>query len=148
MREIDASYSVYDAKNQILGRFASTVARELLAGKSIAVINSESAIIVGGKRGIVEKYKTRLNLQEKSNPEHSPYWSRRSDMLVKRAIRGMLPYKKATGMNAYRHLLVFMGVPAKFEKTKPIGIKTKDANGIYMPHMTIRDLSRLLGYNK
>lgn len=148
MRAIDASYLVYDAKSKILGRFASAVAKELLAGKSVAVINAERAVIVGNKRIIVGTYFTRLNLQEKENPEFSPYWSRRSDMLVKRAIRGMLPYHITKGRSAYRRLMVFMGVPAGLSKMKPIEIKAKNVNEIYMPHMTIKELSRALGYNK
>jgi large subunit ribosomal protein L13 len=148
MRQLDSSYSVYDAKGKILGRFASTVARDLIAGKRVAVINAEGAVIVGSKRVIFDKYTTRLNLQEKQNPEHSPYWSRRSDMLVKLAIRGMLPKEKRTGADAYRRLMVFSGVPEQLNKVKPIEIKTKDVNTIYMPHVTIKELSRALGYNK
>ena len=148
MRELTATYSVYDAKDKILGRFASAVARELIAGKSIAVINADRAVLIGDKRVITKRYFTRLNFQEKQNPEHSPYWSRRSDMLVKRAIRGMLPYEKATGRSAYRRLLVFTGVPEQLAKSKPIEIKEKDLNTIYMPHMTIKELSLALGYSR
>lgn len=148
MRELNSSYSVYDAKGKVLGRFASAVARELLAGKSIAVINAERAIIVGNRDVIVKKYFTRLNLQEKENPEFSPYWPRRPDMLVKRAIRGMLPRAKPHGRAAYRKLMVFVGTPSAFSKVKPIEIKTKDANTIYMPHVTIEELSRFLGYSR
>jgi large subunit ribosomal protein L13 len=147
MRELDASYSVYDAKGKILGRFASAMARELIAGKSIAVINAERAIIVGNRSVIVKKYFTRLNLQEKENPEYSPYWSRRPDMLVKRAIRGMLP-KKAGGRSAYRKLMVFIGTPGQLAKVKPIEIRAKDANAIYMPHVTMEELSHILGYSR
>ncbi len=148
MRELDASYSVYDAKGKILGRLASAVARDLLAGKSIAVVNAEHAVIVGNRDSIVKKYVTRINLQEKQNPENSPYWPRRPDMLVKRAIRGMLPYAKTGGRTAYRHLMVFIGTPTALAKTKRIELKTKDVNAIYMPHMTMEELSRFLGYDK
>src|SRR5208283_3118888 len=87
-------YVVYDAKDKVLGRLASTVAKELLNGKKVAVVNAERAFITGTKKVIVKRYKVRLNLQEKENPEHSPYWPRRPDMLVRRIIRGMLPYHK------------------------------------------------------
>jgi large subunit ribosomal protein L13 len=148
MRELDAKCSVYDAKGKILGRLASTVARELIAGKSVAVINAERAVIVGNRRAIVKKYFTRLNLQEKQNPENSPYWARRPDLLVKRAIRGMLPYKKTDGRTAYRKLMVFIGTPSQLAKVKPIEIKTKDVNAIYMPHLTMEELSHILGYTR
>jgi large subunit ribosomal protein L13 len=113
------------------------------------VINAEEAIITGNKNGIVAKYKTRLNLQEKENPDHSPYWSRRPDMLVRRIIRGMLPYhKKPSGKSAYRRLVVFMGTPIVLKNVKPIEIEAKDPKGIYVNYVKVGELSKLLGYNK
>jgi large subunit ribosomal protein L13 len=63
-------YVVYDAKDKVLGRLASTVAKELLNGKKVAVVNAEKAYITGDKRGIIKRYRVRLGLQEKENPEH------------------------------------------------------------------------------
>ncbi|MGD0511100.1 MAG: 50S ribosomal protein L13, partial [Candidatus Micrarchaeaceae archaeon] len=103
-------YIVYDANNKVLGRLASTVAKELMNGKSVAVINAEKAFISGNKKVIRQRYNVRLRLQEKENPEHSPYWPRRPDMLVRRVIRGMLPYhKKPSGKAAFKRLRVFVG---------------------------------------
>src|SRR5579875_1660977 len=102
---------VFDANDKVLGRLASTAAKNLLQGKSVAVINAENAVISGNKHTIAARYRTRLNLIEKANPEHSPYWSRRPDMLVKRIIRGMLPYNRPRGKSAYRRLKVYIGVP-------------------------------------
>ena len=74
-------------------------------GKKVAIVNAELAFVTGNKIALVRKYRTRLNLQEKENPEHSPYWPRRPDMLVRRVVRGMLPYhKKPSGKTAYRNL--------------------------------------------
>ncbi len=143
-----AEYAVVDARGRVLGRLASTVAKNLLQGKKIAVVNSEQALITGSKRYLAEKYKTRLNLQDKANPEHSPYWPRRPDMLVKRVIRGMLPYRKPRGKEAYRNLLVLLGTPEAFSSVKPIELKIKEAKNLYSNSMTIEELSNLLGYAK
>lgn len=141
-------YIVFDAKDKVLGRVASAVAKELLFGKKVAIINAENARISGSKKKIIEIYKTRLNIPEKANPEHSPYWSRRSDMLFKRIVRGMLPYRKPRGKSAYRNLRVFMGTPIAFEKSKKVEIKTRDIKDMYVNTMTLGDLSASLGYNK
>jgi large subunit ribosomal protein L13 len=141
-------YLVVDAKSRILGRLASAVAKNLLEGKKVAVVNAEQAIITGSKRYLIEKYKTRINLQDKANPEHSPYWPRRPDMLVKRVIRGMLPYRKPRGKDAYRNLRVFLGIPEAFSGAEPIELKIKDAKNIYSNSITIEELSNLLGYMK
>jgi large subunit ribosomal protein L13 len=149
MRKIDKTYEVYDAKDKVLGRVASVVAKQLLNGKSIAVINAEQAIITGNKEVTVARYKVRLNLQEKENPDHSPYWPRRPDMLVRRIIRGMLPYhKKPSGKDAYRRLMVFQGEPKELKGFKINEIKSKDPKGIYVNYLKVGELSKLLGYNK
>lgn len=150
MKEIKASdYVVFDAKDKVLGRLASTVARGLIEGKKIAIINAEQAIISGDKKLIKKKYKTRLDLQEKENPEHSPYWSRRSDFLVKRVVRGMLPYhRKTTGRDAYKRLMVFVGTPEAFKDAKPIEIKTKDPKMLYTGYVRVSELSEMLGYQR
>lgn len=147
MAEINLNeFEVFDAENKILGRLSSVVAKNLLSGKNVAVINAEKAVISGNKKVILAKYKTRLRLMEKENPEHSPYWPRRSDMLVKRIIRGMLPYNRPRGKTAYRKLRVFLGVPPAFKDAKIAKIESKDPNKMYVNHITIAELSRLLGY--
>jgi large subunit ribosomal protein L13 len=150
MKDIKPSeYVVFDAKDKVLGRLASTVAKELLGGKKVAIINAEQSIISGNKKLIKKKYKTRLDLQEKENPEHSPYWSRRPDFLVKRVVRGMLPYhKKTTGRDAYKRLMVFVGTPEAFKGMKPIEIKTKDPKMLYTGYVRVSELSEMLGYQR
>ncbi len=141
-------FIVYNAKDQILGRLASRVAKDLIKGKKVAVVNARMAVITGSKRSILEKYKRRLGLQEKENPEHSPYWSRRPDMLFKRIVRGMLPYRKAHGKAAYKRLRVFQLVPEELKNFKYEDFKTKDLKSIYVNHITLEELSTLLGYEK
>lgn len=142
-------YIVYDAKDKVLGRLASTVAKELLNGKSVAVINAEKAFISGNKESIAKRYKVRLGLQEKENPEHSPHWPRRPDMLVRRIIRGMLPYhKKPSGKSAFKRLKVFIGAPKELNGIKPIEVMTKPPKSMYVGYVYIDDLSKLLGYDR
>ncbi|MGC8495733.1 MAG: 50S ribosomal protein L13 [Candidatus Micrarchaeia archaeon] len=141
-------YLVFNAKDQILGRLASRVAKELLNGNNVAVVNARYAVITGGKNAIIEKYRTRLNLQEKANPEHSPYWSRRPDMLFKRIVRGMLPYRKPHGKSAYRRLKVFQMVPEALKDVKTVQMNSKNLKSIYVNHITLEELSKLLGYTR
>lgn len=144
----DSEKRVFDAKNIVLGRLASMVAKELLNGKDVYIVNAESAVISGSKKVIKEKYKTRLDLQEKENPEHSPYWSRRPDMLVKRVVRGMLPYRMPRGKEAFKRLKVFMGVPEELKGVKPADLNIKDPKSIYSGYITVAELSKLLGYDR
>ncbi len=138
---------VYDAKEKILGRLASQVAKELLNGKNISIINAEQAVITGDKEMLKAKYTTRMRLKEKANPEHSPYWSRRPDMLVKRIVRGMLPYRMPRGKAAFKRLRVYMGVPETLRSTKAIEVDTKSPKVLYVKSTTVLELVKLLGYN-
>ncbi|MEM3791649.1 MAG: 50S ribosomal protein L13 [Candidatus Micrarchaeaceae archaeon] len=136
-----------DGKGKILGRIATKVAKELLNGNSVYVVNAEEILISGHKRSIAEKYKKRIEFKDKANPEHSPYWSRKPELLVKRAIRGMLPRKKAKGREAFKRLRVYAKYPQdiKAKELKEIeGIKGGDS----VPErlIKIKDLSSLLGY--
>ncbi len=146
MRDIKPSdYVVIDANRRIVGRLASAAAKRLLKGEKVAIVNAEKAVISGNRNDIFKRYKTRVDLKEKANPEHSPYWSRRPDMLVKRIVRGMLPYRKAHGKDAYRRLMVFSGMPKAFEGAKMEGSDMKDTKGMFVNTMTVKELSELLG---
>ncbi|MCL5102284.1 MAG: 50S ribosomal protein L13 [Candidatus Marsarchaeota archaeon] len=138
---------VYDANGQVLGRIASIIAKNLLEGKDVAVINAEKSIISGKRKPLAEKYRTRLNLQEKENPEHSPYWSRRPDMLFKRIVRGMLPYRNPRGKEAFRKLHVYMGEPKLLEGKEHVKLNIKHAKEIYAGYISLKDLSNTLGYS-
>lgn len=140
-------YEVYDGEGKVLGRLASVVAKQLLSSKKVAIINAEKAIISGNAEATAAKYKVRLTLKEKANPEHSPYWSRRPDMLVKRIVRGMLPYNRPRGKTAYRALRVYLGVPEELKTVKPIEIPSKDPRKIYTGFVTVEELSKRLGYS-
>jgi large subunit ribosomal protein L13 len=141
-------FIVVDAKDRVVGRVGSEVAKLLLNGKKVAIVNAEMSYMTGNKLSIVRRYRTRLNLQEKENPEHSPYWPRRPDMLVRRIVRGMLPYhKKPSGKTAYRNLRVFMGVPSALAKAKLTIIETKEPKKMYVKYLYIKELSSLLGYH-
>ncbi len=141
-------FEVLDADGMVLGRLAATVAKMLLEGRTIALVNAEKAIITGRRSTVVGRYKVRRGLQDKANPEHSPHWPRRPDLLVKRIIRGMLPYRRARGKSAYGRLRVFIGVPEGLKNVKPIKIEIKSLDEVYSKYVTVEEVSKLLGYTR
>ncbi len=98
---------IVNAEGSILGRLSTEVAKLLIKGEEVIVINADKAMIVGHKTSIINDYKRKLELKDKVNPEHSPYFSRRPDLIVKRSIKGMLP-KHAMGRIAYKRLKVYI----------------------------------------
>ncbi|MDE1857219.1 MAG: 50S ribosomal protein L13 [Candidatus Micrarchaeota archaeon] len=139
---------VFDASGKVLGRLASTVAKRLMHGNEVVIANASKAIISGDRKVIAARYKTRLDLLEKENPEHSPYWSRRPDMLVKRIVRGMLPYRLPKGKAAYRRLKVYIDAAPELKNAKRVDMESKNPRTIYAGHVTVGELSRMLGYDR
>lgn len=130
----------------MLGRISSSVAKLLMQGHEVVLINAEKTLITGHERDILEKYKRKIELRDKANPEHSPHISRRPDLFVKRVIRGMLPYKKPKGKEAFRKLRVYMGAAKDIKDAKAHDLKPKMALEAYENAMTVMEVSQKLGY--
>ncbi len=105
---------VVDATDCILGRVASEVAQRALDGERIAVVNAEAAVITGRREDVLERYRQRDSL----GSDRGPMYPKRPDGIVKRAIRGMLPYKRARGRTALENVRVYVGNP--FEEADPV----------------------------
>jgi large subunit ribosomal protein L13 len=98
---------VVDARNCILGRVASEVAQRALAGERVAVVNAEDAVITGTEEDVMSTYRKRADV----GSDRGPYYPKRPDRLFKRAIRGMVPYKKPRGREAFESVRVYVGNP-------------------------------------
>ncbi|HEX17198.1 MAG: 50S ribosomal protein L13 [Thermoplasmata archaeon] len=131
---------VIDADGAVLGRMASIVAKRLLKGEEIAIVNSEKAIIVGDEQMIKQEYREK---REIGTQRKGPFFPRMPHMIVKRTIRGMLPYQQPKGREALKRLRCYIGVPEEYanvEKEK-VGLPKKKP----YKYITIAELSRYLG---
>ena len=115
---------IIDANNLILGRLASFAARKVLLGEEVQIVNCEKAIISGDKKYTLQKYKLKF---DKGIPLKGPYFPRTPDRIVRRTVRGMLPFKRARGREAYKRVMCYTGMPEGL-KQKPITIKEADAS--------------------
>ena len=104
--EFDADV-VIDARDCILGRVASEVAERALDGDSVKVINAEQAVITGRKEDVIGTFQKRRDL----GSDRGPYYPKQPDRIFKRSIRGMLPYKKPRGREAFENIRVYIGNP-------------------------------------
>lgn len=137
---------VIDATDLILGRLASLVAKELLNGEEIVIVNADECAITGSKESILQKYRERRERKSIVNPRrHGPHYPRRPDGILRRAIRGMLPYKKDKGRRAFKRLRVYVGTPKEFEG-KAESIEEIKVFKLEIPkYMKLKELSKLLG---
>lgn len=93
---------VIDGSNAIAGRLGAVAAKELLKGNEVVIINSELAIISGDKKGIIKK---KISLRNKGgSSQKGPKVSKMPDRLLKRMIRGMLPWDRTKGREAFKRL--------------------------------------------
>ena len=132
---------VVDARDCILGRVASQVAEEALAGNRVAVINAEDAVITGDEENIMAKYRKRRELGSDSGP----YYPKRPDEILKRAIRGMIPYKKQRGREAFENVRVYVGNPHDRDGEILEGTSLDRLSNIRFVHLG--DVSEQLGAN-
>jgi len=105
-----------DATSAIVGRIGAFAAKRALLGDTVKIMNCEKAIMSGRKEYITERYYHRRN--KVGQPQKGPFISRLPDRFVRRTIRGMLPYKKTKGAEAYKRIMCYLGVPEEFKNKK------------------------------
>jgi len=136
---------VYDATDQILGRFATRIAKELVKGENVRIVNCEKAVISGNPK-VTEKHY--LERRQRGDPIHGPFYPRTPDGIVRRTIRGMLPSHKPMGREAFKRLRVYVGIPDELKKEKFIKIKEFDVNKLKCKSISVGNLSIALGHKK
>ncbi|MGC8570426.1 MAG: 50S ribosomal protein L13 [Caldivirga sp.] len=107
---------VINASNHVAGRLATVVAKLALQGKRVVIINAENAVITGDRNMVIDWFKRRMSeIRTHYNPEKvGPKWPRRPDRILRRIIRGMLPYKRSRGKIALKRIRIYMGVPSEY----------------------------------
>lgn len=134
---------VIDATNLSLGRLASYSAKQALLGEEVAIINSEKALITGNKKAILRRYFEKRDIGTRYQ---GPFYPRTPHRLVKRVIRGMIPYKKPSGRVALALVKTYIGVPAELAEQEPISVEVAKLNPMRSSkYMTVGDLCKELG---
>ncbi len=144
MQSRKRNLTIIDAENLILGRMASIIAKRLLMGEMITVVNAERTVLSGKKKSKVLEAKKYL---EVGHPKKGPFHYRRPDKIVRRTVRGMLPYKKPKGRDAYKRLNVFIGTPEGLRDQKINTLVEADAEKLACPYFTVGELAKEIGWN-
>jgi len=128
---------IYDGTDAVFGRIASVVAKELLKGNSVDLINCEEIIVSGDKKLLAKKILAKREMGSGGSMK-GPKYPRVADRLVKRMIRGMLPRDRTKGQDAYRRLKCYVGA----EKIEGEVIKLNHRKP--MKYSTVKEIVRLL----
>ncbi|MFH1972171.1 MAG: 50S ribosomal protein L13 [archaeon] len=134
--------TVIDATDLIVGRLASYVAKQAILGEEFVIVNSDKAIITGNRKQIMAKYR---HLREMGTPTQGPFFPRRAKEILKRVIKGMVPYKQYKGKEALRRVKCFNGVPTGL-KEKPTTLESANVSKIpNTKFVTLKDVAEFLG---
>ena len=85
---------VVDATNHIAGRLASNVAKLLLQGQRVTVVNCEKIMMSGKRETQIREYREFLEINSIINYKHGPVHYRRPDTMMAKMIRQMLPFDR------------------------------------------------------
>ena len=133
---------IIDGKNAVLGRLASTTAKQLLAGEEITIVNAEKIIITGSPDVTKIKY---LERRSRGSPQHGPFFPTKPDGMVMRAVRGMLPYKTPRGRTAMKKLHIYVGVP---EKVANEGMESAANRLVRSDFITVGEAAKTIGWKR
>ena len=137
--------TLINADGLILGRMASGVAKKLLKGEKVIIVNAEKTIISGKKKNKVAEAKEFL---EVGAPMRGPFHYRRPDRIVRKTVRGMLPFKQPKGKTALKRLKVFISVPEDLKGQQATELKEAQAAKLKGPYFTLAELAKEIGWNK
>ncbi|MEB3861978.1 MAG: 50S ribosomal protein L13 [Desulfurococcales archaeon] len=138
---------VVDGSGQILGRLASIVAKKLLQGERVVVVNAEKIVVSGDPVKLKKFYKDTI-LGVKSHYSHRlrPKRPRSPVRLFKAAVKGMLPKNNKRGREALSRLRVYIGVPEEYQGKEMIRFKEADASRLSRGYIELGVIAKELGW--
>ena len=137
-KEEKRDHVVIDAKDGIMGRIASYAAKQVLLGKKVDIVNCEETMISGKKNVLVSTYHAKI--ARGGTAQKGPFIKRTSEGIFKRAVRGMLPWSRSRGREAFRRVKCYSDVPAELMNSEKVSFKTS----FYKPYVVLKDLVKLI----
>ncbi len=131
-----------DATGLVLGRAASRIAKRLLDGESIIVVNAEKSVVTGSRQNVLAFYTAN---RARGSKRTGPHFPRYPDRIFRRTVRGMLPHLKTRGKEALDRLQVHIGVPAELGGVARQSIDEAHPSPALRPPLTLEEITRLLG---
>ncbi len=134
--------TVVDASGLVLGRAASVIAKRLLNGESIVVVNAERAVVTGSHQQVVASY---TEARARGSVRSGPHFPRYPDRIFRRTVRGMVPHLKTRGKEAMRRLEVHIGVPPAYQSAVAVPLEAARPKPALRTPITLAEVTRLLG---
>src|SRR4030042_2927382 len=142
-KPVKSQVTLVNAEGQMLGRMGSKIAKLLLNGEEVVILNAEKVVISGKRKSKILEAHIFL---EVGAPERGPFHYRRPDRYLRKSGRGMLPFKQPKGKAAYKRLKAYMGIPAEFIGQPMITFEDASSADLKGPHLTLAELAKEIGW--
>ena len=140
---------VVDATDHIAGRLSSNVAKLLIKGNRVSVVNCERIMMSGTRSNQIKEYREFLEINSVINPKHGPVHYRRPDTLITKMIRQMLPYdRKPSGKEAHQRLRTYIGSPKELKSIAKIQFEKAKIKKTASNYTSIGELCRIIGWTE
>ena len=139
---------VVDATDHIAGRLSSHVAKLLIKGNRVSIVNCDKIMISGTRSNIINEYREFLEINSINHWKHGPKHPRRPDTIMKKMIRGMLPKEKPSGKEAHKRLRTYIGSPKEVKSLKKIKFEKAMIRKSSSNYTTMADLGRTVGWTE
>lgn len=139
---------IVDGTNMIAGRLCSHVAKLLLEGSRVAIVNSENIMISGSRESIIKEYREFLEIASINNPKFGPFHPRRPDTIITKMVRGMLPKTKSSGKAAFSRLRAYLGVPNELKSLSITQFEDARIRKSSSYYTSIGELGRMVGWHE
>lgn len=135
-----------DASGQIAGRLCSKVAKLLLVGNSVVVVNAERALFSGSRSNVMLGFFERLKLASVVHPKHGPFHPRTPEGIFTRMVRGMIPRTKPSGVSALRRLRVYAEIPKQYAKVTFSNFEEAKATKPLAYYVPLGEIAQRIGW--
>lgn len=135
-----------DATGCIAGRMCSHVSKLLLKGNRVTIVNSEKAMLSGNRYKTIDLYKEFLEINSVTNPIHGPFHPRRPDTMLTKMVRGMVPKTKTSGIEAFKRLRVYIGIPDQFMNKKAEFFEDSKITRPPAKYISVGDVAKQIGW--
>lgn len=119
---ICAKRVVVDARNHMLGRLASILAKELLNGQRVVVVRCEEICLSGGLVRQKMKYLRFLRKRMNTKPSHGPIHFRAPSKILWRTIRG---YESSVFLFSVRNSVISCYLLLRYSVTGPMFLNSE-----------------------
>jgi len=135
---------IIDAKDHILGRLASTIAKHLLMGTKVYVLRCERITMAGHFIRWKLKMRSFQRHRANTNPKKGPFHFVAPSRMFYRVVRGMIPHKTCRGKIAMNLLHCFDGVPPRYQFIRKVKVVPAYRHLRLNPNRPFTRLGRLM----